>query len=242
MLRKQQLAVDSLVRVQAFRDTHASVLGPLKDTDAGKQLDAAIDAANTQALTQRGAERTLDAKATSVEQLVQSLKVDHMTPFAKFARANLRGAPDFSALTKVSHNLRGRALVRDARSMATAAASSADTLTKAQFPADAVQQLSATADALEGALVARDAARSARVVATAGVRDQLAKGREAVAMLDPIVTKKLVGQKDLLAGWRSAKRMTLAPGSGAAAAPVVPVAVPSTSAKGAAAQEVKAVA
>jgi hypothetical protein len=46
------------------------------------------------------------------------------------------------------------------------------------------------------------------VIATAGVQDQLALGREAVAMLDPIVTKKLAGQNDLLAGWRSAKRVT----------------------------------
>jgi hypothetical protein len=238
MLHKQQLVFDSLRRVQASLDTHVKVVGPLKDTEARKQLDAAVAAADAQGVAQGAATRAFGGSGNEVKQFVDDLKLNHMTPVAKFARANLRGVPTFKALTTVPHNLRGASLVLAARAMATAAAPYADRLAKAQFPADSIQQLANAADALKAALDARVAARAARVVATAGIKQQLALGREAVAMLDPIVTKMFAGQKDLLAGWRSAKRVTLTPGS-AVVAVAVPVATPVVTPQ-APAQEVKA--
>ena len=44
MERKGVMALDSLRRVQGFLDTHADAVGPLKDTEARKQLDAAVTA------------------------------------------------------------------------------------------------------------------------------------------------------------------------------------------------------
>jgi hypothetical protein len=211
MHRQQQLALDSLRRVQAYTDIHADVLGALKDTEARKQLDGAVDAALAQVNVQGAAERALAGSATTVKQLVGDLKLNHMGPIAKFARANLRGVPDFNALTDVPHGLVGHSLVLAARAMATAGAPYVAVLTKAQFPADSVQQLGAAADALNTALDARVASESRRVEATTGIRQELALGREAVAMLEPIVTKKLVGQKGLLAAWRTAKRVKLMP-------------------------------
>src|SRR5450759_878771 len=107
MERKQQLVLDSLRRVQGYLDTHADVVGPLKDTEARKQLDQAVGAALAQANVQGAADRALSGSATSVKQLVGDLKVNHMGPIAKFARANLRGVPDFNALADVPHGLVG---------------------------------------------------------------------------------------------------------------------------------------
>jgi hypothetical protein len=219
MQRKYQYTLDSLHRVQTFLDVHADVLGALKQTEARKQLDEAVDAATVHENDRGTAERTLAGSGEEVRQLVGSLKADHMTPVAKFARANLRGVPNFKALAHVPNNLQGASLVGAARAMATAAVPYADTLAKAQFPAESVSELGAAADALKAALDGRMGARSERVVATAGVRYELRLGREAVAMLDPIVTKRLVGNPVLMAGWRSAKRMTAMPQS-AVVAPV----------------------
>jgi hypothetical protein len=225
MHRKQQLVLDSLRRVQGCLDTHVAVVGPLKETEARKQLDAAVDAALAKAEAQRTAENSLAGSKATTKFLVSDLKVQHMTPIAKFARANLRGAPDFNKLTNVPHNLIGHSLVIVARAMATSAAQHAAALTNARFPADCVQQLATAADALNSALDARVAAQSQRVETTGQIRQELALGREAVAMLDPIVLKMFAGQKGLLSAWRTAKRVSLTPGQ----APVptaVPVATP----------------
>jgi hypothetical protein len=232
MLQQQQHGVDSLRRTRAFLVTYAGVLGPLKETEAGKQLDLSLERATAHALDQGTAIREFAGSGEEAKRLAVDLKVDNMTPFAKFARANLRGAPNFNALAHVPHNLRGHSLVAAARAMATAALPYADKLEAAQFPVDSVQQLASAADALHAALEDRVAAQSRRVIATAGVRHELALGREAVAMLDPIVTKRLAGQKDLLAGWRSAKRVKQMPTS--EVVPVAPVA------RAAGAQEVQA--
>lgn len=228
MQRKQQHTLDSLHRVQAFLDGHADVTGSLKQTEARKQLDEAVDAASAHQNDQGTAERVLAGSGESVRQLMGSLKADHMTPVAKFARANLRGVPNFKALAHVPTNLQGASLVGAARAMATAAVPYADTLAKAQFPEESVTELAAAADALKAALDGRMAAKSQRIVATAGVRHELGLGREAVAMLDPIVTKRLARYPELLAGWRSAKRMTAMPQSAVVApAPAAsPVAAP----------------
>ena len=213
MQKKQQYTLDSLHRVQAFLDVHAGVIGSLKQTEARKQLDGAVGRATAQENDRGTAERTLAGAGHEVRQLVGDLKAGHMTPVAQFARANLRGVPNFKALAHVPHNLRGASLVGAARAMATAALPYVDTLAKAEFPAESVQQLAEAADALKGALDGRMAARSQRVVATAGVRHELGLGRGSVAMLDPIVTKRLAGYPELFAGWRSAKRMTAMPQS-----------------------------
>jgi hypothetical protein len=219
MQRRQQYEVDSLRRVQAFLDTHADLVGPLKATEAGKQLEAAVVQVTAHALDQGTAERVLAGAGSQVRQQVGDLKANHMTPVAKFSRANLRGVPDFKALAHVPHQLGGRRLVGAARAMATAALPYSDALAAAQFPTDSVKELGAAAEALHVTLDARTAALSQRVIATAGVRQELALGREAVAMLDPVVIKRLAGRTDLLAGWRSAKRVTLMPQSVVVAVP-----------------------
>jgi DNA-directed RNA polymerase specialized sigma54-like protein len=133
-----------------------------------------------------------------------------MSPLGRFSRANLRRAPEFKALADVPHNLKAHRLVAAARVMAKAARKHTRVFDAAQFPANIVQELEAAADSLEKALDARTAATLRRVVATAGVQEQIAFGREAVALLDPVVVKRLAGRLNLLAGWRSATRVTSA--------------------------------
>jgi hypothetical protein len=57
MERKQQMVLDSLRRVQGYLDTHADVVGPLKDTEARKQLDQAVNAAAATRVTRCRAPR-----------------------------------------------------------------------------------------------------------------------------------------------------------------------------------------
>src|SRR5947209_4685335 len=79
--------------------------------------------------------------------LVLGLRAGHMQPIAWFARAKLRGVPDFAALVNFCANLQPKPLVRAARAMATAADPHHEVLTRAGFPADTVAQLRGVASA-----------------------------------------------------------------------------------------------
>ncbi len=213
MRRKERYRLDSLLRVQAFLDAYAEALGPLRETEAGRQLDGAVERSTAHALDQGTARRQLAGTGNEAMQRVIEVRSRQLSPLARFARARLRDVPAFDALTHAPHNRQGASIVHAARAMAEAAVPYADVLAAAHFPAGTVEALGDAVGALDRVIGEREAARSRWVVATAGIRHENTRGREAVAMLDPVVTSKLAGQPELLAGWRSAKRVTAMPQS-----------------------------
>jgi len=212
MEKQQQYGLDALIRVQAFLDSNGVALGALVNTPARAQLNAAVSHATSNRAQQDSASLDATGQLSQQRQAVTVLRQAHMQPIAKFARANLTGVPDFAKLTKTGNGLRGAALVAAARAMATAAAPYAARLTEAQFPSDALQELAAAADAVETAISDRSGSKVVRIAATAGIKQALSEGRQAVEMLDPVVTKMLAGNDGLLAGWRAAKRIVAKPG------------------------------
>jgi len=222
----QQRRLDSLRRVQDFLDAHTDTVGALAASEGRKQLDAAVSAIATHTDGQGSLTLQMSGQASQQTALAVDLRKAHMAPIAKFARAKLRTAPDFAALTTSGHFLRPRALIRAARAMATAAAPYADAFTTGGFPPDTITQLGAAAAALETAMVDRQNANVGRVLATNGIKEELNKGREAVAMLNAVVSKQLVGNPTLLAAWRVAHRITAKQGAlrvvGGASAPAAP--------------------
>jgi hypothetical protein len=228
MNTQQGYVHDSLTRGKEFLGGHETELGPLKDTEGGRQLDVAVTQIEAHRLGQKGAEIERQAAMARKKALAVELKQQHMKPIAKFARAKLPGVPDFAALAESGHGLRGRQLVTAARAKAKAMEPVVAVFVEAQFPADVVEQLNRAADALEKALSDHATKKIAKGVATASLRQHLKDGRQAVAMLDPIVTKKLAGNAGLLEGWRQAKRVVKKPGVVARAdeATAAPVAVP----------------
>jgi len=233
MEQKQQRVLDSLRRVQDFLDAHAGILGALRTSAGGKQLADAIVALTSHTDIQGATELALSGQMSHQRAVTSDLRESHMMPIATFARAKLRGVPDFAALTKSGAGLQPKPLVRAARAMATAAAPPADAFTAAGFPADTVQQLSAAADALDQAIVDRANAQVQRVAATKGISQELKNGREAMEMLNAVVSKQLVKNASLLAGWRAAKRVTAKMGAvrvvGGATAMTTASSVPSSS-------------
>src|ERR1043166_4441803 len=130
----QQHEQEALRRVQAFLDTHDSVVGPLKDSEARKQLDDAVARLAAHTLDQGTANLEAAGQTNRKRQLAVVLKSEHMQPIATFARARLKGVPDVAALTQPTGDLHGNKLVSAARAMATAALPHADVLTRGGFP------------------------------------------------------------------------------------------------------------
>lgn len=212
MNQKQQRKIDSLLRVRDFLDANADQVGALKDSEARKQLDDAVNALTTHGADQAATDLAMAGQISRQRALAVELRASHMQPIASFARAKLRGVPDFAALVKSGLDLQPKQLVRAARAMATAAAPQVDALTRAGFPADTVAQLGAAAASLENAITERANAKVRRVGSTKGIQEELLKGREAVAMLNAVVSKQFVGDKTFLAAWRAAHRVTSKPG------------------------------
>ena len=234
--------LDSLERVQSFLDAHQELSG-LKGTIMRAQLDAAVSAIGTQRAVQGSTTLQLQGAATQVKSLAEQLRTQHMEPIAKYARVRLKGVPNISALTLSVRGLTGVKLVAKARDMAAAAEPYASDLTQAQFPADAIAQLQQAANSLEAALKDRSDAKRSRTGSTAGVKQQLVAGRDAVAMLDAVVRRTVAGNAVLLAEWRQAKRITLKGVQSATPAATTPAASAPTTAAAASqptTQEVKA--
>jgi len=222
MNQKQQRKIDSLLRVRDFLDDNADHVGAIKDSEGRKQLDGAIAALTTHGDDQAATDLAMAGQSSRQRALAIELRASHMQPIAKFARAKLRGVPDFAALVKSGRDLQPKQLVRAARAMATAAAPQADVITRAGFPADTVAQLGTAATALDNAIIERANAKVRRVGSTTGIHEELVKGREAVAMLNAVVSKQFVSDKTFLAAWRAAHRVTAMPRSSRASAAVTP--------------------
>lgn len=219
---KQQRELDALERVQSYLDAHVELSG-LKGTSLRGNLDTAVSSVQAQRATQGTSALQLEGVGTRQTAMAESLKTQHMEPIARYARVRLKGVPDIGALTVSVKNLRGPKLVAKAQAMAAAAEQHSADMTQVGFPADAVSQLQQAAAALNQAIQDRVAATRAKTESTAGIRQQLLAGRDAVRMLDAVVVKTLAGNAALLAGWRQAKRVTKkgVPEATAAAVPTV---------------------
>ena len=211
MERRNQLRLDALERVRSFLEVNAAKVGPLLATEAGRDLNAAIEAVTARSIEQGAAQRELDGAHNEARRMEQDLKKYLLTPLAKFARAKLADNPKFKELHSVPYNLQGRRLAAAARAMASAARPHAKALAAAQWSDDGAQSVEVAAAALDRVLDSCEAARSRRVIATAAIPDRLARGRDAVDMLDAVLTKRLAGKPDLVAAWRITKRVAHAP-------------------------------
>lgn len=233
MKQDQQRKLDSLHRTKDFLETHAGTVGALAESAGKHQLDQAVSTLAAFSREQDTANLQIAGFHSREAALVRTLRADYMQPVSIFARARLRGAPDFAALTRPAGHLNPKELVRAARAMATAAAPHVNAMVAGGFAADAVDSLAAAADAVEAAVLERANAKVRRVGATKGVEQQLLAGREAVTMLHAVIRSQHASDPIFLAAWDAARRVTSkmgparvpAAGGVPTGAPVTPVLV-----------------
>jgi hypothetical protein len=149
MNTQQRYSSATLRRVQQFLDSHADVVGPINQSAVRQELDAAY--ADTIATVNEQGTRTRVARGERANQrsLEQSLKRLHLTPIVKFARAGLRGVPNFGALTPNVQNLQGDGLVKAANALLTAAAPYAATFIEGHFPENFIGEAHQATNALQ---------------------------------------------------------------------------------------------
>ena len=197
MQRSQIHVGQSLRQVQQFLTVHADVVPAAVSSAAKRTLDAAVAELDRATTEHGGLSRAVRGEVQRRVELERTLLRKYVSPLVKFARASLRGAPEFASLTPSAGDLERERLVRTAQALAQAAA----------FPADFLEQLRSQAAAVQQALDSGVSGRVRRTGVTREISSVLAKGRQAVASLDALVAHTIVGNEALEAEWRSAKRV-----------------------------------
>jgi hypothetical protein len=231
--QQQLLQVQSLRRAKAFLDDHPDVAGALNTTNAKRQLDDAVARLGTTAVEQDTRSRQVRGETGRRKQLERDLRVLHMSPIAEFARAKLKGSPNFAALTPAALRLYGERLANTALAMADAAEPYAAQFTEAQFPTDFLAQLRTSAQAVLASIDAKAKQKGQRVGATQEIDRAIKQGRAGVFTLNPVIRRALKKESALFAEWRSASRVEkkavrstdTAPATGGTPAPVAPAPV-----------------
>jgi hypothetical protein len=201
----------SLKGVQGYLDGNAAVVGAVNSSDARTQLDTSVSTFDA-AVEEEGA-RTRDVRGevNRRRQLERRVVRKFMTPLAKYARSQLRGVPDFAALTPSANDLRADKLVASARAMITAAAPHAARIA-AHFSAGFLEQFGAAVDEVSASFTATTDKRRQRKGATKLLDAALRDGRSAVAAIDSVVSHLILGNARLEEEWRVAKRIAKSTG------------------------------
>jgi hypothetical protein len=212
MRTNYQYYMSSFKRVQAFLNENAAQVGAIKASKSGKVLDEVIGQLEQHGVAQSTARLEIGGRANLQQSLEAALKKEHLLPIASFARANLRGVPDYATLTRSVIKLRGPALVRAARAVAAAAQPYVAALEEDGFPFDTLASLSAAADKVEGTLEAKASLKVRRGGSTAAISEETKRGVAAVRSLSAVVERQFAKDKSFLSSWRLAKRVVTKPG------------------------------
>lgn len=207
MQRSQFHVGQSLRQVQQFLTVHANAVPAAVASAARRTLDAAVAELDRAATEQGSLARAVRGEVQRRLELERTLLRKYVTPLLKFARASLRGTPEFASITPSTRALERERLVQTALAMAVAAERHVEALRAAEFPADYLEQLRSAAAAVQRSFDAGTSGRVRKTGVTKEIRGALVKGRQAVATLDALVVHTIVGNEALEAEWRSAKRV-----------------------------------
>lgn len=229
MDNKQKRAVDSLQRVHDFFAALPSETAPKNVAGPIATLAEVLAGLDSLAVAQEAGQRSVRSGTRRKEALRAALRVGHMLPIAQIARTLRREEPGMDQLMKVPKTLAdSRTLIAAAGAMANAAEPRTALLTAHGLTDDFGAQLRAAAAALQSAIDEGARAGGQHTGATAGIRQELARGRRAVTVLDAVVRRTWHADARMLAAWRTAKRIEKPSGGATTGGDVAPVPVTTT--------------
>jgi hypothetical protein len=212
MLIKQKQQIDSYQRVQDFLRAHAPPESPGYLAQK-KRFDDIVATLTDHSSGQVEGRRMRRAEVTRQRLLRKALREHHLAPIAQIARAELADAPGIDkALRMPPFNLNPLRLLAEAGAMRSAAAPYEAQFVEAGRPADFLAQLDAAMEAVRQSVLGKDRNLGLQVGSRAGLRKEIQRGRRSVDVLDTIVKAAFRDAPNVLAEWRSAKRIRGVPG------------------------------
>lgn len=218
MQGKQKQVLEALLRVQEF--IRASPLPPPQEYGAPRViLDQVVATLTGQATTQITGNRLGRAEMQREAALRRALVELHLRPISLIAKASLRKAPGIGkALTMPRPQLPTSQLINEALAIRDVAVTYENRFVESGRPADFLEKLNEAIAALSSAMLGKAQNYGRRVGAGQGLVDTVREGRDALKLLDAVVTTVFAGNPDVLGRWRIARRIRALP----SATPVVP--------------------
>jgi hypothetical protein len=212
MKYRQQADTDAFGRVQKFLDGNPDQFAAINASADRATLDDVVNQIQAQGLAQWLGRTGAKAQTFKLRAMCVSLRLNQMTPICTLARVRIPGVPAATALTVPDCRASVPKLVATAAAMANTVEPYLQTLVSAGLQPNCIDQLRASIDAINAALTERSSNRLQWIAATAGIKAQIARGRQALMVLDAVVVSQCQGNANLLASWRQAKRVPDKPG------------------------------
>lgn len=217
MLSQQKQSIEMLQRVQDFlRENPPPESAGY--TVQKKTLDDIVAKLTDHSTDQVAGRRLSRAETQRQKGLRRKLREEHLSPIAQIARATL---PDVQGIAKAlrlpNENMSTLKYCAEAKGMRAAVTPYAATFVEGGRPENFLEQLDAAIEEVRQSVLGKARTLGQHVGAKAGMRKEIQRGRQAVELIDTIVRAGFRGKPDILAKWRSAKRLRLLPGAGAGA-------------------------
>ena len=208
MLAEQKQSFEAYQRVQAFLADNP--LPPPDSYGAPGELLRDVVARLTAHATDQAAGGRLRRAETRRQRILKGvLRARHLRPIARIASALLQDAPGIERATRMPPtHITTTKLLAEAGAFREAVTPYEEIFVhKGGRPADFLARLDAAAEDLRQAQLGQAQNLAMQVGASAGIKDEIVRGRQAVEMLDSIVTTSFVENGEILAKWRSARRV-----------------------------------
>jgi hypothetical protein len=215
--------LSSFQRVQEFLAQHPLSDAPATLGSQATELNDVIERLSSDSLNQEAGGRYVRAHSESQRKLRSTLYTDHMHPVSRVAREVFGASGMDKAFRMPNPDAANQKLLASAGAMAEVAEKEKDALLKHGLPQDFIEQLRSAASSLADARNAKVQSTRRRVTATAALDDQVKRGKKAVRLLNAILQPRLARDPELLAAWRSAKRV---PPQAVSATPAIAPAAP----------------
>jgi hypothetical protein len=177
-----------------------------------KAFDEIVASLTEHSLNQVAGKRLRHAEGPRQQLLRRALREQHLSPISQIARATLADAPGIDkALRMPPDNLSALKLVAEASAMRNAAVLYEAQFIEAGRPADFLTQLDAAAEAVRQSMLGKARNLGRQVGAGAGLERDIRRGRKVLDVLDTIVPATFLGDLNVLAKWRNAKRVRALP-------------------------------
>ncbi len=215
MQRKTKLGLQTLRRAQTFlavRDLRVA-LGDLKPhvESLGALITRLEQHAQEQEQRQRSAREATDRK----QALAEALHREYLRPISQVAGRLFRNDPGIRSGFRLARKRDDEGLYHAARGFIERASQHQGRFVEAGLAPDFVERLRTASSAFREAIVARGEELGRRSSATAGMLQELARGRDLIRLIDTMLVPRLAGEESQLAEWRTMTRFIRVRGAAA---------------------------
>jgi hypothetical protein len=212
MKTSESLVRDALVNIQHFLDANSVALGPVNTSGARQDLDGAAAALSGHAVSQ-GEHTTASTGETRKERSIRvSIRRQYLRPIAQVAATRSADVPQLGTLRLPHGKLVGANFVDAANIVANNAEPYVAVLVAAGLKPDFLIGLRGKLQELEASRGGRVGHAQVRKSSTIALGVAARKGRKAIKALDGVIEQQIPDNAQLLAEWKSVKRVAKKPG------------------------------